>query len=398
MPMSENIPDNDDLFREAYNRFEEEPSPGVWDKLDAQLNKEDAQRYRNKFAWWRTAAIILLLLFASVITYDVVFNNAATKATTDVQKNKPHVDSDSAYAHNKTPQSSHNSIQNNTTAVNNNKALNNIPGKSNNTKQPKAETVNSRYGKPEIIKDQFVITAPVVYTNLAETNINNTGAVNHQTQFISNFNINSFLVGNVVITSTSFNKTHLNTLQLIAAKEPVALKAFQSSAAEKIVYTRKPHWSFSPFAALDIPGEVIDDDDHYRGSNEPYDRDDIDRRENQDLSYSTGLLARYHFNNRLSLKSGAVYSNTSIGISPQTLYATDEGGYKYITSSGYGYVQKAFGQVPANGDSISAANAEHHLSYLSVPLMVSYTIHPFSKLSVRPGAGINTPIFYSPLK
>jgi hypothetical protein len=56
-----------------------------------------------------------------------------------------------------------------------------------------------------------------------------------------------------------------------------------------------------------------------------------------------GVLARWQFSPKISLKTGLVYSNIAIGIQPQTLYATVDNNqtisYKFITSSGYAYVK-----------------------------------------------------------
>ena len=84
--MTEDIHNNDDLFRKAYQHFEEEPSPEVWDKLNAQLDKKDAIYYRSRFARWRNIAVMLLLLLGAVVTYELIVYNASKQDAGIVMK------------------------------------------------------------------------------------------------------------------------------------------------------------------------------------------------------------------------------------------------------------------------------------------------------------------------
>ena len=70
--MSENIHNDDELYRKAYNNFEEEPSPEVWDKLNARLDQKDATLYRAKFTCG-SVAVVLIFLLGSALAYEVFF-------------------------------------------------------------------------------------------------------------------------------------------------------------------------------------------------------------------------------------------------------------------------------------------------------------------------------------
>ena len=91
------------------------------------------------------------------------------------------------------------------------------------------------------------------------------------------------------------------------------------------------------------------------------------------------------------LQSGIVYSNTTIDIAPQKIYAVQSPGgdyaYKYFTSAGYGYIRPGFVGSPALGDSLSTAEAEHTLRHLTMPVVIKYKIKQ-GKLSIIPGVGI----------
>src|ERR1700704_4370705 len=68
--MSEDLQNVDHLFRGTIDSHEEIPSKGVWDRLQSQLDKEDAAIYKRKFIMARRAALALLLLLLSVVMYE----------------------------------------------------------------------------------------------------------------------------------------------------------------------------------------------------------------------------------------------------------------------------------------------------------------------------------------
>ena len=90
-------------------------------------------------------------------------------------------------------------------------------------------------------------------------------------------------------------------------------------------------------------------------------------------------------------QSGILYSNTTIDIAPQKIYAVQSPGgdyaYKYITSAGYGYIRPGFTTAPALGDSLLTSEAEHTLRHITIPLAIKYKIGR-GKFSIIPGAGI----------
>jgi hypothetical protein len=134
----------------------------------------------------------------------------------------------------------------------------------------------------------------------------------------------------------------------------------------------------------------LDNDVQNNGNNQD-EKEEINKREKHKSSFSTGLLGTWQFTKKWGLKTGFIYSNTTIIIDPQEIYASQKPdgkvAYEYITSSGYGYVKPGFGAPPAIGDSIQSTEAQHNLQSLSVPLLISYTFD-INKISVMPSAGI----------
>ncbi|MBI1781570.1 MAG: hypothetical protein HYR66_09405, partial [Sphingobacteriales bacterium] len=68
--MDKNLQNIDDVFNSAYNSFEEEPSDSTWEKLNAALDKEDAEKYKRRFIGWKRIAALLFFLLASFMIYE----------------------------------------------------------------------------------------------------------------------------------------------------------------------------------------------------------------------------------------------------------------------------------------------------------------------------------------
>src|SRR5438874_11662046 len=110
--MSENIHNEYELYRKAYNNFEEEPSPGVWEKLNARLDQKDATLYRAKFTWWKRIAVVLIFLLGTALAYELFFKPGSSSSTLTADEKQLNPATDSALQ-----QPSSNQIQhlNNTT-------------------------------------------------------------------------------------------------------------------------------------------------------------------------------------------------------------------------------------------------------------------------------------------
>src|SRR5881227_473078 len=93
--MSENIHNDDELFRKAYDNFKEEPSPGVWEKLNARLDQKDATLYRAKFTWWKRIAVVLIFLLGTALAYELFFkpDSSSSTPTAEEKQQKPAADS-----------------------------------------------------------------------------------------------------------------------------------------------------------------------------------------------------------------------------------------------------------------------------------------------------------------
>src|SRR5260221_10976682 len=68
--MRKDLHNIDEVFNSAYKQFEEDPSPGIWGKINAVLDKKDAELYKRRFVGWKRTAILLLFFLTGFILYE----------------------------------------------------------------------------------------------------------------------------------------------------------------------------------------------------------------------------------------------------------------------------------------------------------------------------------------
>ena len=68
--MNKDLHNMDDAFNWAYQRLEEEPSVDAWEKINATLDKKDAEKYKRKFIGWKRISFLLLLLLTGILIYE----------------------------------------------------------------------------------------------------------------------------------------------------------------------------------------------------------------------------------------------------------------------------------------------------------------------------------------
>jgi hypothetical protein len=153
----------------------------------------------------------------------------------------------------------------------------------------------------------------------------------------------------------------------------------------------KPFWSVTAFASNDWGQYQLYNDVQDNNGNNQDEKEEINKREKHESSFSTGLIATRMFTEKWGIKTGLIYSNSNILINPEQMYASQQPNgniaYKYITSSGYGYVKPGFGLAPVIGDSMQSTKAQHNLQTLSVPIMITYRFGK-NKFSLMPSGGI----------
>lgn len=432
--MEKNLQNIDEVFNRAYNSYEDEPSAAAWEKLSAALDKEDAEKYKRRFIGWKRIAVVLLFLLSGFLIYET---GVVIKRKNDKELVKKGNDTDSAMV---TDNTGANKEKTTVETGKNEKKENSLPYVFDNQVQPAPSDVLIETNEKEILapkSNQQIITAfeqSGIDINTSKTKKANkqsardktkitirpgamaedeTGSIadnsvpknkkgsskinDEQTAIVSGMETDSIRRLSISpVTSIARIEISKPAISDLKIKEPVLpvlnITAGTVSSKKKKPSSFKPFWSVTAFASNDWGQYTIDNDVHDNTGNQQDEKEEINRREKHEGSYSAGIFATRQFTKHLGLKTGLIYSNTAIGISPQEMYAakkTDGSvAYKYITSSGYGFVKPGFGLPPAVGDSIQSTEAQHNLQVISVPLMVSYRFEK-KKFSIAPAVGLS---------
>jgi hypothetical protein len=385
----------DEVFNSAYKQFEEDPSAGVWEKIDAGLDKKDAKSYKRRFIGWKRTAILLLLLLTGFMLYESgilktgpgqLNENTITKKT-----NTPEV-----------PAQKHETTSQDHT----------LTGKVNNDESDPVNqeilTRNEKDNRMIVARgDNILKKAQVnsqgqqkrVSPERANTIIDDDPIKISVIPLLPGINSKRGLEKNESLSKGKItipfieksNNTGIDAhglkgiqqAQLSAASDFLLINNTAKNTNQKKKDPFNSYWTISGFVAYENA--------NYRFDNDLQTVEKIKQREVHEPSFSAGALINWQIKKQWALQTGLIYSNTAIGISPQKMYASrkpsGDVAYKYITSSGNGYVKPGFGSPPSVGDSLTTADAKHNLQHIVVPVIIKYTIGK-NKLSVSPGVGI----------
>src|SRR3954468_15928724 len=88
--MSENLPNMDELFREAIDAHEEMPSGNVWANIDKQLDKKKVVSISKKYKKlkWAVAAMLIFSAGMAMYTWNTRVRNKELVRQTELQKKK----------------------------------------------------------------------------------------------------------------------------------------------------------------------------------------------------------------------------------------------------------------------------------------------------------------------
>lgn len=391
--MNKDLHDIDDLFRSSLELYEEAPSSSVKKKLEAALDKKDAESYRKRFLGWKRAAILLFFLLLGFVLYETGLlkltkhnsekNYVAEKNSSPVNNEKTIED---VNLNQKENLNENKKEDESTAGLKNNEAGRNSFQKNefiNTNANTDVSGVNRKENLPD--KDKTLTSKqykhPSKQSKIPDDDItvvqNNTGISKKiiapdQLAFAILQKTNPA----VLITRQPFHP-HINDNSVLRNH---SLPKNQNK--NRIGF--KPHWLISAVFAYEAAGYKLDSD-------LPTEISNIKHREIHEPSFSGGILVTRQFTNHWGLQSGLLYTKTEIGIRPQKIYAfLDPAGdvaYKYVTSSGYAYIKPKTGAPPSFGDSVIATEGKHTLRYITVPLTIKYRAGK-NKFSFVPGVGI----------
>jgi hypothetical protein len=412
--MNKDLHDMDELFRSALEDYKETPSAGVKESLIAALDKKDVGSYKKRFIIWKRASLLLLLLLAGFVVYE----SGILKKSSGISDKKTAAEKINSTSEEKqeliNPNNTLSDNANNNTDYYKKEALNNNIDNTANDVSKSNEIINQP-GQRGIFTppvSEANSDAPSLKENLSKNKIraqqNNflteqagsrTVNAKLKTRVTQSNSGNSNLLNNAERLPTerinSFQSPNKTGFKQIIAQVNNNLKNWLSPitkdsvfknpiAKNKILKSFTPFWMITGFTSYDQWGYKLDSD-------EPSAIKSIKFREAHEPSFSIGLLLSRQFTRRWSLQSGAIYSNSAIGMKPQKTYAfqdpTGNISYKYITSSGYAYIKPGFGAALSVGDSLTTAEAKHRIDILSIPLVVKFTALN-KRISIVPGVGI----------
>lgn len=411
--MNKDLHNIDDVFNSAYKEFEDNPSSDVWQKINEGLDKKEANSYKKRFLIWKRATILLLLLVAGFALYESRIlkrgdsepveritgketNTPSREKQQDTSQNNPvsnNINNDNSTSFNrKVITIKVHNTSDTVTGIDNKltrfRQKNSTSPKITQTKNEPVFTKNNTWNKIVQQKDNPGSKQKDLPAEIVKKDIPAILSIADKNRFLSNnepllkekkyslIPLNKINISKIAVRlSNSINKLPLATANDTLLKN--------NAAKNKKVTLFKPFWMIAPYASYERAGYRLDSD-------VPINITNIKHREAHEPSLSTGIFVTRQLTKHWGLQTGIIYSNTQIGISPQKLYAQQNGSdvaYKYITSSGYAYIKPGFGTLPSVGDSLSAAEAKHTLQYVSVPAIIKYTVSK-KKLSFSPGAGM----------
>ena len=360
--MNKDLHDIDNLFRSSLESYEETPSLSVKEKLEASLDKTDAESYKKRFLAWKRTAIALFFLLIGIILYDagILKKSPGNSEKNYVAKKPGHLLSgeqkneknDIPLNDKKTDGlpslSEKNKLDENTSWLENNTNSQNPSPLVDNPSMLYDDSKTSRTNIQQNKPGEVIYAYPLLQKNIPSVSItrNPFDPQIDSDAFLKNLNL-----------SENQNKNRIGF---------------------------RPHWLIGAVFSYEAAGYKLDSD-------LPNEISNIKHREVHEPSYSGGVLITRQLSIDWGLQSGLLYSKTNIGIGPQKIYAfLDPAGdvaYKYVTSSGYAYIKPKTGSPPSFGDSIIATEGKHTLHYITVPLSVKYQAGK-NKFSFVPGLGI----------
>lgn len=415
--MDKNSHTIDDIFNTAYNKFEEEPSAGVWEKLNAGLNKKDSELYKKKFIGWKRIAILLLFLFLGFVIYELGVIKKGLSHSSDFS-----VSQKAATLH-ATKNNSADKINNaQTNHTNNSVETNSFQKKAvqkkyekinaflndENTLVAKSSKGEKNTGKSKVVDEK---QQPVLWKNknkdFAITGTKKAKTKKHETKQASANNSffadvtkkNNITLQPKISTITDKENKELTKIILLStlphrsstltSPNPVTEIMSNADNAKKGNSKFKSYWTATGFASVNLAQYRLENGTQASGQ-QNNEKELIGNREKHEASFSAGIMANRQLKKYWGLQTGFIYSNTLIAIDPQKMYAAQQANgtisYQYITSSGYAYIKPDFGSPPAIGDSLNSSTAQHNLQSLSIPVLLLYKIDK-KKFSILPAAG-----------
>ena len=333
----------DKIFRDALQFHKDQPSKGLWERIETDLDKEDRLMYLSRI---RSRLLIIASLLLMMTGLGVIYYQSADThshfALTEKKKTRGENPTDSPAKNQKLMTAS---------PVINPVLINGTDNQNNNSL--------TRFKIP-------------ILKNLS---FSDSDLLSYKAEYFLNF----------IDVQTAEPKT--DTIQT----DSIRFFPRQLPSEEMLVKPENKRLlnklSLTSFFSQEFVGYNLSDNDATAA-----DGREIEKRERNAFSASMGLYLNYRINGKWVIQSGLSYSWSTSNIDSAKSFAVkDNSGnvqLKMNTISGYGYLQYP-PAVPLNvGDSVLTDKAYSRIHYLTLPVLLSYRI-PLKKFSLLIGAGVS---------
>lgn len=425
--MTDDLHDIDDLFRDGLEGHEEEVPQSVWQGVSNDLDKRQASFYKRKYFRLRRIALAFLFLFfisAGYFIFETLNEKRKTsgkgKVDVTMQTTKQHekgtIQNSPLDKKNAVHEEPEQSIDDDTI---NNKPVSSLPSltekdlEKGEKKEPVREAISDNTVLPtnkEIadktnnhlknknersrsvrLRSRVLDGIKIKHSRSAETmtdkqNKPNTNkpVINPETASIPSLPLAYFPLLEQSHNLPEIMLPDFGQNQLLSLPQDKLSKAAKTGKANR--------FSVSAFVAPNFSFDRLEDDGRLAGPGR--NRRDAHRDEKENISFSAGLLLNYDVSKNWRLQTGIGFSTSSASVAPKTVYAlTDNNGhthYELHCSSGYVYLSPKDGAPPAPGDSAQTLGTRFKLSYVNIPVLVSYQVNK-GRFTLLPtiGAGFN---------
>lgn len=339
--MKKNLQDIDKLFTQFLKDYTEEPPTGMWQQIENDLNRKDAEKYRTKYGSLKETVTCILLTCICLLLSDAL-------------QFPKHKNIKTAFTYKSLPAKSRFEER-----YNSNKKTH----KNNNEKRKRSDTV---------LKETFInvqATGKKMMQDFNEITLYNPVKTYSKTQeSLLSLSLHTNIKADTVVSSIFITDALKNKKPLSFIQEP-STKNMRKIGINSISITKqKNSFYIIPFASIDHISERLKQE--YEYDNE--DKSAYATREKPDMSYTTGLLFEYGLSNKIALQTGILLSNSFTNVLPTVVNALPDnsGNYKFKLATSYGFAEIKKAGTAQQGDSISITHAMIRLQYISVPLLV----------------------------
>ena len=418
--MDKNLHDIEDLFRNALEDNEENPSQRAWDGIEKKLDKENVVSIKKKYYLLKKVSLLLLFLLTGLSIYvwksqdknsvktnkDISEINKDTKTKNDTLTRKSgtttlqkRVDSLTFNKSNNVKQvtESENKIVAKTILENDNAGLKKslIPITSKNLSNATIKKNKIKLKNPDesLLSDvsKFSFQKKSRFVKRKSNEVVETKSPKQiENKRLAFVNPSGILFDNNLPTNEALNPKNVGDIKSNTTDLFVTNQSLQHIALSKInplieiekTIVRKPsikstNWSrfaITGFYSLDITFYHFENNNPGNSNNTNF-----ENSETESYSSTLGALIDYKISKHWGLQSGITLATSNFNMESETLYAQpDNSGsikYKLSTPLGDAYVLPSFSSNPNIGDSIFSKSTTHTLQYLGIPLALKYNFN-----------------------